>query len=607
MTGGGVKPADVLWTRDGIPEAVRYGDVYFSREGGLEEARYVFLRHNGLPDRFRGCTRFTIGETGFGTGLNFLAAWQSFLSHAPPSAVLHYFSVEKHPLRAADLARAHENWPELAEAAAELRRATPAPVPGIHRLLLGEGRVRLTLLYGDARTLLPAVDARADAWFLDGFAPARNPEMWQDAVLAELPRLSAPGASVATFTAAGGVRRALSAAGFRMEKVTGFGRKREMLRGRLAEISPVGSKIASPASVIIVGAGAAGCAAAHALALRGVSVTLIDRRKDAGAETSANAAAILFPFSSRVWMKQTRFYLSALSFARRQVEGLRLAGHAVAGEFCGMVQCPKPSQEAGRLLEIPALLGLDAEVVQAGDAAEVSRITGLEVTTGGLFWPQSGWYSLADYCRACLSHPRITLRCNTEITAITQTGGGWAAWAGEKRIAEASALVLAAAQEALKLAPGLALPLAALRGQVTMVSETPATSMLKTVLCFGGYLTPAHQGRHHLGATYERHRHDTGVYEDGHRANLALLASILRPPLPEVSGGWAGIRATTPDKLPIAGETDLPGLYVTLGHGSRGALSCPLAGELLASAVTGETAPLERDLRHALSPQRFRS
>lgn len=632
-----MKPADIFWRDDGIPEAAGYGDVYFSRAGGLEETRYVFLQHNDLPERFRHCDTFTIGETGFGTGLNFLATWQAFVKDAPPHATLHYISAEKHPLRYADLERAHEAWPELADYAAELRRAYPAPAPGIHRLILAGGRVRLTLLYGDALDMFSAINARIDAWYLDGFAPASNPDMWQEKLLAELPRLSAPGATVATFTAAGQVRRALASAGFSMEKVKGFGHKRDMLRGRLADTISGSIHISSPlptpppegggnpplplvrglgrgcyhtppSSVIIIGAGAAGCATAYALAMRGIPVTLIDRQPHAAMATSANAAAILFPFSSRAWMPQTRFYLSGLHFTHQQVEGLRQKGHPIAGAFCGMVQCPKPSQDTARLLEIPTLLGLDETIVRAVDAAEASQISGLELTQGGLFWPGSGWYSLADYCRACLTHPLITTRFNTGITALEQTGEGWAALSGAETIAEAPALVLANAQEALQLAPALALPLATVRGQVTILPENAATHALKTVVCFGAYLTPAHQGTHHLGATYEHNRHDTAIYEDSHHANLALLEIALRDLPPTVTstlGGWAGIRTTTPDKLPLVGETSLPGLYTTLGHGSRAALSCPLAGEIIASTLTGETIPLEQDLLQSISPMRF--
>lgn len=601
-----MQPADIVWREDGLPTSRLYGDVYFSLAGGLAETRHVFLHHNGLPERFERARHFTIAETGFGTGLNFLATWQAFVRHAPADAVLHYISVEKHPLRKQDLSRALDLWPELEEYAHALRHSYPAPVPGVHRLLLSSGRIRLTLFFGEALEWFDALDFRADAWFLDGFAPAANPAMWEETLLAALPSRSAARATFATFTAAGHVRRALESAGFNVEKVRGFGHKRDMLRGTLAKHAP-GVTASPSASALIIGAGAAGAAAAYALALRGTEVTVIDRRSAPAQETSANDAAILFPFSSRAWMPQTRFYLAGLQYTRAQLSQLRAQGHAIAGELCGMVQCPKPSQEEAHLLEIPALLELDEGIVTRCGKEEASRLCGLTLPGGALYWPDSGWYSLHDYTLACLSHPRIRFLPDTEITALKRTGGMWVAYAGSKEAAHADSAILANAASSRALLPKIPLPLRTVRGQVTHLPVSEATQHLKTVLCFGGYLLPPQNGFHCLGATYERQRHDTVVHEDSHRANLELAAKTL-PRLPrEVSGlgGWAGIRTTTPDKLPLVGALSPDGLCATLGHGSRAALSAPLSGEILASLIHGEPLPVANPLASALRPLRF--
>lgn len=603
-----IRPADIRWRDDGAPESATYGDVYYSRQNGLEETRHVFLQQNGLPQRFQHHTHFTIAETGFGTGLNFLASWQAFVAHAAPEAVLHYISVEKHPLRQADLERALSAWPELRPFAAELLAAYPAPTPGMHRLLLAGGRVRLTLLYGDAEPMLQNATFKADAWYLDGFAPACNPEMWQEALIAHLPALSSPGATCATFTAAGQVKRALAQAGFTVEKVTGYGHKRDMLRGALPALPFTPPK--QPRSVIVIGAGAAGASVALALALRGVAVTVVDRLPAPAQVTSANCAAILFPFASRAWMPHTEFYLAGLQFTHQQVQQLRTQGHAIAGAFCSMVQCPKPSQETAHLLDVPQRLALDASVVRAVNAEEASALSGLSVPSGALYWPQSGWYSLADYTRACLTHPAISLQMDTEITVITPCASGWAVYAGEHCIAQADTVVLANAAEAARLLPHLSLPLKTVRGQVTHLPASTPTQPLKTVLCFGGYLIPAHKGVHHLGATYEHHRQDTHVYTDSHEANLALARNTLGNALPHTLdaaslNGWAGLRTTTPDKLPLIGASDLPGIYLSVGHGSRAALSCPMAGEILASQMMEEIIPLSNSLRAAIHPTRF--
>jgi tRNA 5-methylaminomethyl-2-thiouridine biosynthesis bifunctional protein len=234
---------------DGEPFSPRFGDRYYAAGDGLAETEHVFLRGNRLAERFAALPadgRFTIGETGFGTGLNLLAAWRLFDRAAAPGATLRYHSVERWPLRATDLARAHARWPQLRPWAQALRAAwpelwpqagsrcaaRPAPAPTAGHAELAGGRVRLRLVVGDAAAALQQFDAASvDAWFLDGFAPAKNPAMWSAEVAAALARASPPGATLATYTAAGWVRRHLQQAGFEVRREPGFGRKRQMSVG----------------------------------------------------------------------------------------------------------------------------------------------------------------------------------------------------------------------------------------------------------------------------------------------------------------------------------------------------------------------------------------
>jgi tRNA 5-methylaminomethyl-2-thiouridine biosynthesis bifunctional protein len=224
-------PARLAFDAAGVPVSPEYGDVYHPAGGGPAQARHVFLGGNGLPQRWRGRSRFTIVETGFGLGLNFLVTCAALLADAGAPASLHYVSVEKHPFAREDLARALAPYRDLAPLAGELVAAWPPPRPGAHDVALAHGRVALTLLFGDARDLLPGLEVRADAFYLDAFAPAKNPEPWSAATLGELARLAAPGATLATWTVARAVRERLAAAGFELEKRPGFGRKREMLAG----------------------------------------------------------------------------------------------------------------------------------------------------------------------------------------------------------------------------------------------------------------------------------------------------------------------------------------------------------------------------------------
>ena len=220
---GDLQREPVIW-RDGVtPVSPRFDDPYFSLAGGLAETRHVFLSGNGLPGRLR--DGFHVAELGFGTGLNLLAlalAWKG-------PGRLRFTSFEAFPIAATDMARAHEVFPETVSVSAEL---TQHWAEGRRRFLLGGLDVEIVI--GDARLTLPAWSGQAGAWFLDGFSPARNPELWSDDLMTEVARHTAPGGTFATYTAAGRVRRALQAAGFQVERVEGFGRKRHMTRGTLA-------------------------------------------------------------------------------------------------------------------------------------------------------------------------------------------------------------------------------------------------------------------------------------------------------------------------------------------------------------------------------------
>ncbi len=216
--------ATVIWRHGDLPVSPRFDDPYYSPQGGLEEARHVFLTGNGLPDRFR--PGFHIAELGFGTGLNALAAWQAWRGAAIPGS-LRYTAFEAYPLSADDMARALAQFPQVAPLARDLVAAWRGGARSI--ALPG---LRLDVVIGDARRTLPNWDGCADAWFLDGFAPARNPELWEPGLLQEVANHSAPNGSLATYTAAGHVRRTLAEAGFSVERRPGFGRKRHMTVAR---------------------------------------------------------------------------------------------------------------------------------------------------------------------------------------------------------------------------------------------------------------------------------------------------------------------------------------------------------------------------------------
>jgi len=284
--------------RDGVPYSAAYGDIYHTADGGAGQARHVFLQGCGLPQAWAHRARFVVLETGFGTGLNFLSTWAAWRDDPARPGRLHFLSVEKHPFGAGDLARLHAQWPEWTRLSGELRANWPMPTPGFHRVALDGGRVQLTLMLGEAADCLPQIEAGVDAFYLDGFAPDRNADLWQPGLFDELARLANPGAMAATYTVAATVREGLGRAGFACEKRAGYGRKRHCLSARFAGKAGT-DESAVPHRVAVVGAGVAGAAVAHALAQRGVAVTVLERADSPAQAASGNPLAVFRPLISR--------------------------------------------------------------------------------------------------------------------------------------------------------------------------------------------------------------------------------------------------------------------------------------------------------------------
>ncbi len=230
-----VDTAQLEWTEQGLPMATQFNDLYFSNESGIDETRYVFLQHNNLAERFSTASQVTVGETGFGTGLNFLCAWQ-LRDQIQKNCTLRFISVEKYPLKLTDLTRALALWPELKVYAQQLLKHYPEHLVGWQKIEIPQARVELLIYFGDALQGFQKSDTKVDAWFLDGFAPAKNPQMWTPQLFGQIAKLSQPGTRFATFTAASMVRQGLSDAGFNVQKVKGFGRKRHMLTGEIQSV-----------------------------------------------------------------------------------------------------------------------------------------------------------------------------------------------------------------------------------------------------------------------------------------------------------------------------------------------------------------------------------
>jgi tRNA 5-methylaminomethyl-2-thiouridine biosynthesis bifunctional protein len=595
-------------TAQGTPYSPQFHDVYHSEHGGLAQARHVFLGGNALPQRWQRRDSFTILETGFGLGLSFLAAWQAWRGDPLRAKRLHFVSVEHSPLCAEDLAQTLAPFTELEPLARALTTAWPPPLKGFQRLQFDGGQVTLSLLLGDARTLLPQLIARVDAFFLDGFTPAKNPQVWSPEVVRELARLAAPGATLATWTVAGGVRTALVDAGFRIEKRAGFAPKREMLAGTFQS---KGSE--SPASrlrrAIVVGAGLAGTLAAERLASREWSVELLDSRE----QRSNPAVGLLRPIANLRDGINAQVSRSAFVYALQHYRAMQHDGYHLQWERCGVLQLAGDADEAARMEAIASSQGYPASLIEFVDGTRAQAIAGRAVRGPGWWMPSGATVSFESLAIASLARAgeRVHRHFGARVERVEQEDGMWRAFDGDGvTIAEAPVLIVANAADAKRLLPGVRLTLSPVRGQVTYLPASPLRA-LDVVVSGSGYVAPLPGGGHCVGASYHHDDSDTEVRAADHRENLARAESML-PGFtadldPAKLGGWTGYRATVPDRLPIFGETSFEGLYAATGLGSRGLLWAPLGAELLASALEDEPIPLPRDLAGAISPRRFLS
>ena len=567
-------PSPLVWTDDGSPRSRLYGDIYFSREDGLAEARAVFLAGCRLPQAWQGRRRFVVGELGFGTGLNILALLHLWRATKPPGAHLHIFSVEAHPLTATEAARALAAWPELADLTQFLLSRWPGQARGLHRVDLPEVSATLDLAVMEAGTALAGWTGQADAWFLDGFSPALNPAMWEAPLLREVARHSAPGARAATFTVAGDVRRGLEAAGFEVAKRPGHGRKRERLEAWLP-----GQPTDPPVPrVAVVGAGIAGASVVRALRALGCEPCHIEAQH-LGAGASGNPAALVTPR-----LDAGLGPLAAL-FAQAYGRALRRYGTT-------------PSAVLAR--------GVRHLASGSKDPARFARIAESDLFEPGALVVGPGTLGLSD---ALTVDPAAILSAwcgeilRAQVTSLSRDDGVWSLWDPQgDLVTQAEVVILAGGYSQLWPSPDLR----PVRGQVSWTTggeQAPATA-------WGGYLIPTARGLL-FGATHDRDDEGLEVRQADHARNRATLAEGF-PDLAarlelEPLEGRAALRASTTDYMPLAGPAPgaEPGLLLLGGFGSRGFCLAPLLGEYVAALALGAPSPLSAEHIDLVDPDRF--
>jgi len=628
----GIEVEALQFDAGGAPFSRRYGDLYASRSGALGQAQHVFLRGNDLPSRWGGREQFVIVETGFGLGTNFLATWRAWRDDPRRPRRLHFASIERHPLPACELARCAPS--PLAALAAELARAWPPPLSGLHRLSFDSGAITLTLGFGDARAIVPELMLGADAFYLDGFAPDRNPELWDAALLRALSRLARPDATLASWTAARAVRDALAAGGFEVGLREGFGTKRHMLVARYAprfrtRRHDPPSPYAGAREAIVIGAGLAGCACAMALAGRGWQVTVLNEGPQAASGASALPSGLLHPTLAADDSHSARLSRAGFLFGRRQLDGLHADEPLM--EPTGVLQLADDGPAEERWPQQLQQHGWPAEFVRSCRVSEATEVVGLRPRGGGLWFADGAVVSAAAWCRAMLAHaPAIRLHNRQQAIRIERQSDAWLVEGPTRPIARAPVVVIASAMDAPRLLEARFAPIRPIRGRISRLAAGEL-ACLRAGIAGRGTVVPGLDGRVTVGATYEPIGADQGpgiTEQTAHESNLERLSKLLAQPVPvRIEGGFDAIRCVATDRTPLTGAVaderaalaarttlqgahlaDLPrreGLYCSFALGSRGLVLAPVLGELVACLIEGEPLPLERSLAASVDPARF--
>ena len=642
----------------GAPRSKTFDDDYYSPADGLAESHYVYIEGGEVIERISALQSgetLTIFELGIGTALNLALLMNAWLEHAPAGANCHYIGVEKYPMNRSQLTASNARWRALADVSDLITARWPPPLPGCHRRAEMLEGFTADFWWGDATEVLTDLASYqtpwVDVWFLDGFTPARNESMWSEHVISHLQHLSNNGATVTTFTAATHVRRTLESAGFSVTKRPGFGKKRECMTASLKNDTGATPRPAvtawdqpehtpEPQNCVVIGAGLAGSHVARKLADKGCYVTLLEA-KSLASGGSSQPQGVIYTRPSHKHGKLADFSLAAYCLStdyHRQLFAKKQLSHGVDGEMTGYIQLSEPEKLA------PLVTAFDDEEspVKVVTSQEASRLAGIQLERGGVYFPDSGWLNPAGVCNRLIQHPNIRLVEGLGAVKPRQlASGGWAVENNHGQIiAIGDTAVVTTAWQATENQELDFLPLQPIRGQTTQLASEGELAKLRCTVCHDGYTPPARHGQHCVGATYGLNEITVEERKEDHKLNLRQLAANI----PNLSAainsialnsekltGVAAVRCATSDYLPITGsvpeknafksafdglrhdrkrfiaaqQPNLKGLWVLTGLGSRGLTSSPILAEMLMSMMFQRPPPLPRYLLQAVSPARF--
>jgi len=667
---------ELSFQQDGTPYSKQFNDIYFDSESGYQQSEQVFLNGNDISNRIKQeSNHFVIGETGFGTGLNFLLTLQTY--HKLQQEMAHkkcpklsFISVEKFPLTKKQLAKSLQALPQLRYFADLLLTQYPEQEYLDEKvkdfsISFFDDQVTLKVIIDDAAQGLSNIhspkNSLVDAWYLDGFSPAKNPEMWSEELFEQIGRLSKPQASIATFTVAGFVKRQMQKVGFRTQKKAYIGNKHEMLTG-IFQQNPNSYKgyqlrsiITKPQHVSVIGGGIASACAALALTKQGIKVTIYCKDNSLAQGASSNAIGALYPLLHQQADDISLFYQQAFWRAKEVYNNVIEQGFHFPHKWCGLLEVAYKESLVKRQQKFNELGTWTKDLIHGVDASKASELANIDLVHGGLFMPNAGWLSPQDAVKQIINAAKLTGRLrvenNTLVTKInknkTNTSNentsknshqkNWQLITNKGEF-DASVVVFCGGAEIIDFDWINLLPFSSVQGQVTSMRTNENISKLSAVVCHKGYLTPSHKNVHCIGATFNKNSTRTTAKPEEDQFNINMLSTCL-PELTDkidwtthdIASSKSRLRCMTPDHMPMVGAMPdiqkhidtyphlakdkkwkynqtapvIDNLYVMMGFGARGLCSAPLAADILTADLCGTPYPVDNNMLFNLSPNRF--
>ena len=564
--------------------------------GDIDECEHVFIDGNNLKNRFRDLSpnsNFSIGEIGFGIGLNFLITCKAWLKYTEHNQVLEFYSFDKYIFALEDFNEFISSSSELKEYSEQLIKYYPKNIKGIQKISLFDGRISLNLIIGDISDTQEYIKSMTyiDAWFLDGFSPSKNPDLWSKELINSIGNTSYESSTISTYTSSGLVKRNLIDSGFAVRRTKGFAGKRHMLKGDA--LSKVSSKQGYSKKVAVIGSGITGCILSYLLAQKGIEVDLYEQSDSICAGASSHELLVTYPRLSAHDSAYGRFNLLSYVYATNFYENLKTQSWKKTG-----VLILNHDEDTARRQKALLERRSDGKIYRHLNYAEASELSGIEVKYDGLHFKDAGYVLPNELCGFLTGSEKINVFTNSKIENLSGDGMKTTFTIRDEHF-EYDDVCLCTGSDSSELMniDGFSTK----RGQVSHLESIGKISRINLPICAKGYISPEVSNLHIVGSSYSDHKH-TDLTQEEHLSNLKKLQTILDEDV-KVKSGKVGLRAISKDHMPMVGKKD--GIFLNTCHGSRASVSAPICAEIISNLITEDAPPLQSRELKALCPLRF--